>query len=65
MLRNPLFGLFVGFMLVFLGFLLPLLMVVKVLESTFFLNFFSFTASTLGLFLGIISTAYYVKLKKK
>lgn len=65
MLRNPLLGLLVGFVLVFLGFLLPLLMVVKVLESTFFLNFFSFTASTLGLLLGIISTAYYVKLKKK
>jgi hypothetical protein len=48
---------FIGFILVLLGFLLPLLMVVKVLESTFFLNFFSFAASLLGLFLGLMGTA--------
>ena len=47
----------VGFILVFLGFLLPLLMVVKVLESTYFLNFFSFIASLVGLFLGLIGAA--------
>ncbi len=47
----------IGFVLVFLGFLLPLLMVLKLLESTFFLNFFSYTASVLGLFLGIIGAA--------
>jgi hypothetical protein len=48
---------FIGFILVLLGFLLPLLMVVDVLESTYFLNFFSFTASLIGLFLGMIGTA--------
>jgi hypothetical protein len=46
-----------GFVLVFLGFLLPLLIVIKVLESTFFLNFFSFIASILGLFLGLMGAA--------
>jgi len=47
----------IGFILVLLGFLLPFLMVMKVLESTFFLNFFSFIASLLGLFLGIMGAA--------
>ncbi len=61
MMRKPILGLMAGFVLVLLGFLLPLLMVVKVLESTLFLNFFSFMASLVGLFLGIISTAYYVR----
>jgi hypothetical protein len=32
-------------------------MVVKVLESTYFLNFFSFFASLIGLFLGLIGSA--------
>ena len=47
----------IGFILVLLGFLLPFLMLLKVLESTFFLNFFSFIASLLGLFLGIMGAA--------
>jgi hypothetical protein len=47
----------IGFVLVFLGFLLPLLMVIKVLESTMFLNFFSYIVSVLGIFLGLIGAA--------
>jgi hypothetical protein len=50
----------IGFVLVFLGFLLPLLMVIKVLESTYFLNFFSFFASIVGLFMGLMGAAQYV-----
>lgn len=49
----------IGFVLVLLGFLLPLLIVIKVLESTFFLNFFSFIASVVGLFLGVLGAAQY------
>lgn len=51
---------FIGFILVFLGFLLPLLMVMKILESTIFLNFFSFIASLAGIFMGLLGTAQYV-----
>jgi hypothetical protein len=54
---GPRTTIFIGFVLVFLGFLLPLLMVAKVLESTYFLNFFSFFASLIGLFLGLIGSA--------
>jgi hypothetical protein len=50
-----------GAFLMVLGVVLPLLMVIKVLESTFFLNFFSYGASLVGMFLGIIGTAYYAR----
>ena len=44
-----------------LGVILPLLMVMKVLESTFFLNFFSYTLSLVGMILGIIGIAFEFK----
>jgi hypothetical protein len=40
-----------------LGIILPFLMVIQVLESTFFLNFFSWGASVAGLALGTIGFA--------
>ena len=39
---------------------LPLLMVMQILQSTYALNFASFTASVLGLILGITGAARYV-----
>jgi hypothetical protein len=55
----------IGFLLVLTGFVLPLLMVIKVVESTFFLNFFSYTASTVGFFLGIIGASMYARERRK
>jgi hypothetical protein len=56
----------IGLLLVFLGFFLPLLMVLKILESTFFLNFFSFLASVFGLFFGLMSAAQFaVQIRRK
>ena len=37
------------------GVVMPFLMVLHVVASTFFLNFLSFLASTMGFFLGMIS----------
>ncbi len=34
---------------------MPFLMVIRLIESTFFLNFLSYTSSTLGFLLGIFS----------
>jgi hypothetical protein len=51
--------LILGFILVMLGFILPLLEVMRILESTFFLNFFAYAASISGVFLGVIGVAYY------
>jgi hypothetical protein len=62
---SPLKIILIGFVLVVLGVVLPFLMVLHILESTFFLNFFSYSASLVGLFLGLIGSAYYVRLNKK
>jgi len=48
-----------GFLLV-IGAVLPFLMVIGVLESTFLLNFVTYFASVIGLFLGFIGIAMYV-----
>jgi hypothetical protein len=44
------------FLLLF-GCIMPFLMVLRIVESTFFLNFLSFGASVLGLFLGLAGIA--------
>ena len=53
-------------LLMIFGVVMPFLMVLKVVESTFFLNFLSYGSQVLGFFLGIASVAAYgVKQKKK
>ena len=54
-----------GFSLSLLGVALPLLMVMHVLASTFFLNFFSFTASLSGLILGILGASLWVRARRR
>ena len=56
--------LIIGFILVFTGFILPLLMVIKVIEPTFFLSFISYTTSLIGLILGFIGAAWYTQIKR-
>jgi hypothetical protein len=65
MLPGPLKIILIGFTLVVVGVVLPFLMVLHVLKSTFFLNFISYTASTAGLILGVIGAAMNVRLKRK
>lgn len=50
----------IGFVMVLLGAILPFLMIMKILESTIFLNFFSYIVSVTGLFLGIVGSAYLI-----
>jgi len=52
---------FVGVVLMLLGVLLPLGMVVKVLTSTFALNFFAYGASLSGMVLAFIGLFSYVR----
>jgi hypothetical protein len=54
----------IGFVLVLLGAILPFLMVMQILTSTFFLNFFSYTVSVAGLFMGIAGCAFFVRYHK-
>lgn len=56
---------FTGLVLSLMGVVLPLLMVIKVLPSTFVLNFVSFTASMLGLILGITGASRYIGTRRK
>jgi hypothetical protein len=58
-MRSPLFLLSLGILLMLLGIVLPFLMVIKVLESTFFLNFFAWGASVAGLSFGTIGFALW------
>ena len=50
--------------LLVLGVLLPFLMVMDVLESTFFLNFFSYACQVSGLVLGMIGAFSIVKINR-
>jgi uncharacterized membrane protein YqjE len=53
-----------GFVLVLLGFVLPFLMVLRIVESSFFLNFLSYGASVAGLLLGLIGAAWYIRMNR-
>ena len=61
---SPLSLIIVGFFLALTGVVLPFLMVIHLIPSTFFLNFFSYGASLVGVFLGIIGAAYYSRRNK-
>ena len=65
MMVNPRFLLSLGVVLMILGVLLPFLMVIHILESTFFLNFFSWGASVAGLSFGTIGFAMYARVRKR
>ncbi|MBL8063156.1 MAG: hypothetical protein JNK32_09075 [Anaerolineales bacterium] len=45
--------------LLFLGMILPFMMVIRAVESSFFLNFFASGSSTLGLALGMAGLAWW------
>lgn len=57
--------LFIALGLLLFGWMIPFLMVLRVVESTFFLNFLSWGASVGGLYLGVIAVASLVRRRKK
>ncbi|MFN8401944.1 MAG: hypothetical protein U0V48_00055 [Anaerolineales bacterium] len=63
-MKNSRFLLSLGVALMLLGIALPFLMIVHVLESTFFLNFFSWGASVTGLMFGTLGFALYSRMRK-
>jgi hypothetical protein len=63
-MNSPRFLLSLGVILMLLGVLLPFLMVIHALESSFFLNFFSWGASVAGLALGTIGFAMYSRTRR-
>ena len=65
MMNSPRLLVSLGLTLMLLGIILPFLMLIHMLESTFFLNFFSWGASVGGLFLGVIGVATWVRTRKE
>jgi membrane associated rhomboid family serine protease len=55
----------IGFVLVLLGFVLPFLMVLQIVQANLALSFLSHGASVSGLFLGILGGALYVRKEKR
>lgn len=64
MLNSPRLLLTLSVILMLLGIILPFLMVIQILESTFFLNFFAWGASVVGLAFGTIGFAMWSKGRK-
>lgn len=58
---SPRWMIFIGILLMVAGVVLPFLMLLKIIPSTFFLNFLAFTASMGGLMLGMSGIALYVR----
>ncbi len=54
----------IGFVLLVLGVLFPMLMMLRLIESTFWLNFLSFGAQVAGLFLGFIGATMYIRINR-
>ena len=65
MMNSPRLLLVLDLFLMILGIDIPFLFLFRALESTFFLNFFSWGASVAGLFLGIIGVATWVRKRKE
>lgn len=55
----------IGALLLVLGVVLPLLMVIKIIPSTLGLSFLSYTASVVGMFVGLIGALTYARSKKR
>ena len=64
MRNEPRFLLSLGLILLFTGWIIPLLMIMHIIPSTFFLNFVAWGASVSGLFLGFIGVATWTKLRR-
>ena len=57
-MKSPRFLLSLGLFLMLLGIVLPFMMVIQIIESTFFINFFSWASSVIGLALGMIGATF-------
>lgn len=53
-----------GTVMMLISIILPLLMVLHILRSTFFLNFLAFGLSTAGIIIGVIGMVHLVKIDR-
>ena len=54
-----------GFILSLIGLVLPFLMVLRVIDSTLFLNFAAYLTSVAGLIIGFVGMAIMVKVHRR
>jgi len=57
LLNSPIKIFFAGLFCVLLGFILPFLMVLGIIQNSFALSFFTYTMQLIGMILGVISAA--------
>lgn len=63
-MTSPRFLLILGSVLLLVGWTIPLLTLMRMIPSTFFLNFIGWGASVAGLFLGFFGGAMWVKMSR-
>ena len=51
----------IGLVLVIIGVIGPVLMVLELVETTYWLSFVSYGASTCGLIIGMVGSAFYAR----
>lgn len=54
-----------GFVLVLVSVILPLLMVIQIIPSTIFLNFLTYTLSVAGMIIGFVGMTFIVRLRRE
>jgi len=62
---SPRFFLILGSILLLVGWIIPLLVIMGVVKSMFFLNLMGWGASVSGLFIGFLGGAMWVKMNKE
>jgi hypothetical protein len=62
---SPLGIILLGFLFVVLGVVLPLLMMLNVIPTTFAISFLSFGLSVAGVLMGIVGASRYVVRRRK
>lgn len=55
----------IGFVLVLFGLLVPFLTIIGVIDANLALNFASYTASVIGLLLGLVGAAWYSRFHRQ
>jgi len=63
-MNSPRFFFILGSILLLIGWVIPLLILMRMIPSTFVLNFIGWIASISGLFLGFFGGAMWVKMSK-
>ena len=64
-MNSPRFFFILGSILLLIGWVIPLLILMHVIPSTFVSNFIGWSASVSGLFLGFLGGATWVKMNRE